>query len=257
MSQNQLQDQVALVTGASGGIGRRFAVALAREGATVVATARRKDRLDEVAEEIAAAGGRCVPLALDLTVAEDVRATVEQISTEVGLITILVNNAAIPDARRAHKLPPEILDAVLDTNLRAPWLLATGVAARLIEAQRGGRVVNISSIAASHYAQDSAPAALYAVTKAALNRMTEVLAVEWARFGINVNGIEPGAVHTDMMDGMFARTGIAAEDFAARQTRGRMMDPAHLEGTLLYLVGPASEAVTGTIIIVDDGQTPR
>jgi NAD(P)-dependent dehydrogenase (short-subunit alcohol dehydrogenase family) len=84
-----------------------------------------------------------------------------------------------------------------------------------------------------------------------------VLAVEWARFGINVNGIEPGAVHTEMTDGMFERTGIKAEDFAARQTRGRMMVPAHLVGTLLYLVGPASEAVTGTVITVDDGQTPR
>jgi NAD(P)-dependent dehydrogenase (short-subunit alcohol dehydrogenase family) len=252
-----LAGEIAVVTGASGGLGRQFAVALAGEGATVVATARRKDRLEDVAAEIAAAGGRCVPWALDLTDADAVSGAVAQISEQVGLITILVNNAAIPDARRAHKLPPEILDAVLATNLRAPWVLATGVAARLIEAQRGGRIVNISSIAASHYAKDSAPAALYAVTKAALNRMTEVLAVEWARFGINVNGIEPGAVHTEMMDGMFERTGMKAEDFAARQTRGRMMVPAHLVGTLLYLVGPASEAVTGTVITVDDGQTPR
>lgn len=257
MLQNQLQDQIALVTGASGGIGRCFAVALAREGATVVATARRKDRLDEVADEIAAAGGRCVALALDLTVAEDVRAAVEQVSTEVGLITILVNNAGIVDARRAHKMPPDLLDAVLNTNVRAPFILSGEVAARLIEAKRGGRIVNVSSIAARHYGPASAPAALYAVTKTALNRMTEVLAAEWARYGINVNAIEPGAVHTEMMDGMFERTGISAEDFAARQVRGRMLDPGHLEGTLLYLVGPASDAVTGTIITVDDGQTPR
>lgn len=249
--------QVALVTGASGGLGRQFAVALACEGATVVATARRKDRLEDVAAEIAASGGRCVPWALDLTDADALSGVVDQISDEVGLITILVNNAAIPDARRAHKLPTDILDAVLATNLRAPWILATDVAARLIEAQRGGRIVNISSIAASHYAQDSAPAALYAVTKSALNRMTEVLAVEWARFGINVNGISPGAVHTEMMDGMFERTGMSAEDFAARQPRRRMMTPDHLVSTLLYLVGPASEAVTGTVVTVDDGQTPR
>ena len=252
-----LDGQVALVTGASGGLGRQFAIALAREGATVVATARRKDRLEDVAAEIGATGGRCVPWALDLTDADALSGAVESISTEVGLITILVNNAAIPDARRAHKLPTDVLDAVLATNLRAPWILATGVAARLIAAERTGRIVNISSIAASHYATDSAPAALYAVTKAALNRMTEVLAVEWARFGINVNGIEPGAVHTDMMDGMFERTGMSAADFAARQTRKRMMSPAQLEGTLLYLVGPASETVTGTVIVVDDGQTPR
>ncbi|HVE24115.1 MAG TPA: SDR family NAD(P)-dependent oxidoreductase, partial [Sporichthya sp.] len=143
-----LAGEIAVVTGASGGLGRQFAVALAGEGATVVATARRKDRLEDVAAEIAAAGGRCVPWALDLTDADAVSGAVAQISEQVGLITILVNNAAIPDARRAHQVPPEILDAVLATNLRAPWVLATGVAARLIEAQRGGRIVNISSIAA-------------------------------------------------------------------------------------------------------------
>lgn len=252
-----LAGEVALVTGASSGLGRRFAVALAREGATVVASARRKERLDDLAAEVAAAGGRCVPWALDLADADALSGAVERISAEVGLITILVNNAAIPDARRAHKLPAEILDAVLATNLRAPWVLATDVAARLIAAERGGRIVNISSIAASNYAKDSAPAALYAVTKAGLNRMTEVLAVEWARFGINVNGIEPGAVQTEMMDGMFSRTGMSAADFAARQPRGRMMQPDQLDGTLLYLVGPASAVVTGTVVVVDDGQFPR
>ncbi|WP_019875216.1 SDR family NAD(P)-dependent oxidoreductase [Sporichthya polymorpha] len=247
-----LAGEIALVTGASGGLGRRFAVALAEQGATVVATARRKDRLDEVAAEIANGGGRCVPWALDLE-NDDLGEALARISDEVGLITILVNNAAAVDGRRAHKMPVELTDTVLDTNLRAPWLLATGVAARLIEAGRGGRIVNISSIAATNYGPDSAPAALYSVTKAALNRMTEVLGVEWARFGINVNGIEPGFVHTEMVGGMMERTGLTVDQVAARQPRKRMMTPADLDGTLLYLVGPASATVTGTVVVVDDG----
>ena len=254
---SMLHGEIALVTGASAGIGRRFAIALAQAGATVVATARRKDKLDEVAAEIGAAGGRCVPRSLDLRNPNEIRSVLDDVSASVGLITVLVNNAGIVDARRAHKLPPELADAVIGTNLRAPWELSTGVAARLIAAGRGGRIVNVSSIAARHYGPDTAPSALYAVTKSALNRMTEVLAMEWVRHGINVNGIEPGAVHTEMMDGMFERTGIAAEDFAARLPRGRMLVPEHLVGTLLYLVGPASEGVTGTVITVDDGQTPR
>ncbi len=257
MTELLLTGEIALVTGASGGIGRRFAVALAGAGATVVATARRKDKLDELAVEIGAAGGRCVPRSLDLTDPDRITAMVEEVAASVGLITVLVNNAGIVDARRAHKMPPALVDAVIGTNLRAPWQLSTDVAGRLIAAGRKGRIVNVSSIAARHYGPESAPAALYAVTKAALNRMTEVLAVEWVRQGINVNGIEPGAVHTEMMDGMFERVGMTATDFASRLPRGRMLGTEHLVGTLMYLVGPASEGVTGTVITVDDGQTPR
>lgn len=251
-----LAGQVALVTGASAGIGRRFALALAGAGATVVATARRADRLSALAEEISAAGGLCVPFAVDLADAQVLTDLVDRVSTEIGLITILVNNAGIVDAKRAHRMPLELVDAVLDTNLRAPWLLATQVAARLIAQSRPGRIVNVSSVGARHYAHGSA-AALYSTTKAALNRMTEVLAVEWAGNGINVNAISPGAVQTEMLDGMFARLGASADEAAARQPRGRLLQPAQLEGTLLFLVGQAAEAVTGTVITVDDGQTPR
>ena len=251
-----LTGEIALVTGASSGIGRRFATVLAGAGATVVAVARRPEPLAELATEIAAAGGRCVPHQVDLTDADALTALVDRVRDEVGLITILVNNAGIVDAQRAHRMPVELVDAVVGTNLRAPWLLATRIAADLIAAGRGGRIVNVSSVGARHYAHTDA-AALYSTTKAALNRMTEVLAVEWARHGINVNGIEPGAVRTEMLDGMFARLGVTAADAAGRQPRRRLLEPAQLDGTLLYLVGPGAEVVTGTVITVDDGQTPR
>ena len=118
-------------------------------------------------------------------------------------------------------------------------------------AQRPGRIVNIASIAAFHYAGGGA--ALYSITKNAVVRMTEALAVEWAAFNININGIAPGAFNSEMMEGMLARVG----DIASRFPRGRVCDPEQMDSALLYLVSPASDTVTGTVIRIDDGQGPR
>jgi len=246
-----LRGQVALVTGTTSGLGRRFALVLARCGAKVALTGRRVERLEALAKEIRADGGECVSLRLDMTDRSSIREVVAETEQAFGTITILVNNAGIPDAQRAHKMADELVDAVFDTNLRGPWVLSCEVAQRLIEARKPGRMVNISSIGAFQYGGNGA--ALYSVTKAALARMTEALAVEWARFHINVNAIAPGAFSSEMMDGMLARIG----DFSQAFPRKRVCDPALLDSTLLYLVSPASEAVTGTVIKVDDGQGPR
>lgn len=170
---------------------------------------------------------------------------------ELGTVTILVNNAGIPDAQRAHKMSLELIDRVLDVNVRAPFILACEVARRLIAAEKPGRIVNIASVAAFSYAGGGA--ALYSVSKAAVARSAEVLAVEWSRYNINVNAIAPGAFASEMMDGMLSRVGDMTQHFP----RKRLGDPAQLDSTLLYLVGPASEAVTGTVIRVDDGQGGR
>ncbi|MEN8673410.1 SDR family NAD(P)-dependent oxidoreductase [Nocardioides sp.] len=246
-----LTGQVALVTGASAGLGRHFALTLAGAGAVVAVAARRTERLADVVAEIEAAGGSAYPVPLDVTAAEAIVAAVDTVEADLGLPTILVNNAGMPDAQRAHKMPLELVDAVLATNLRGPWLLATEVARRLIAAERPGRIVNISSMSAFHYTGEGA--ALYSVTKAAVNRMTEVLAVEWARHHINVTAIAPGAFASEMMDGMLERMGDVTGAFPRR----RLGDPAQLESALLFLTSPASEAVTGTVIQVDDGQTHR
>ena len=246
-----LTGQVALVTGASAGLGRHFALTLAGAGAVVAVAARRTERLADVVAEIEAAGGSAYPVPLDVTAAEAIVAAVDTVEADLGLPTILVNNAGMPDARRAHKMPLELVDAVLATNLRGPWLLATEVARRLIAAERPGRIVNISSMSAFHYTGEGA--ALYSVTKAAVNRMTEVLAVEWARHHINVTAIAPGAFASEMMDGMLERMGDVTGTFPRR----RLGDPAQLESALLFLTSPASSAVTGTVIQVDDAQTHR
>lgn len=246
-----LKGQVALVTGATSGLGRRFALVLAAAGAAVVVTGRRTERLDELAIEIEAAGGTVLPLRLDMTNSDEIVAVVDAASEQVGAITVLVNNAGVPDARRAHKMPIELVDTVLDTNLRGPWVLATEVARRLIEARRPGRIVNIASMAGFHYAGGGA--ALYSVTKAGIIRMTEVHAVEWSRYNINVNCIAPGAFESEMMDGMIERMG----DFRANLPRERLGLPEQLDQTLLYLTSFENEVVTGTVIKADDGQGPR
>ena len=145
----------------------------------------------------------------------------------------------------------ELIDQVLDINVRAPFILSCEVARRLMAADKPGRIVNIASAAAFSYTGGGA--ALYSVSKAAVARIAETLAVEWSRNHINVNGIAPGAFASEMMDGMLSRIG----DITQRFPRQRMGDPAQLDSTLLYLVGPASEAVTGTVIRVDDGQGGR
>ena len=246
-----LSGLVALVTGASSGLGRRFAALLAANGARVVATARRVDRLEELAEEIGTAGGSCLPLALDVTDAEQIASVAARAEAEVGPVQILVNNAGIPDAQYATRMPVELVDQVLDTNLRAPFLLSCEVARRLIDLQLPGRIVNISSVGGFHYAGGGA--ALYSISKAGVNRLTEALAVEWAKFDINVNAIAPGLFASEMSDGMIERMGDLTRVFP----RERIGQPEHLDSTLLYLVSPASEMVTGTVVKVDDGQGPR
>ncbi|MFY8142213.1 MAG: SDR family NAD(P)-dependent oxidoreductase [Caulobacter sp.] len=246
-----LSGKVALVTGASSGLGKRFAQVLARQGAKVAITGRRLDRLEALAAEIAADGGVAAPLALDVTDTDQLLAVIGRAEDALGPVDILINNAGIPDAQRATKMSVELIDAVMDTNVRAPWILACEFARRRMEAKAPGRIINIASMAAYSYRGEGA--ALYSVSKAAVVRMTEALAVEWSKFHINVNAIAPGAFASEMMDGMLERMG----DISQHMPRKRIGDPAQLDSTLLYLCSPASDAVTGTSIKVDDGQGGR
>jgi NAD(P)-dependent dehydrogenase (short-subunit alcohol dehydrogenase family) len=140
-----LTGQAALVTGASSGLGRRFAEVLAAAGASVVVAGRRVDRLEELVAEIVARGGKAAAVTVDVSDVASLAEAVARAEAAFGTLTILVNNAGIPDAQRAHKMPLELIDAVFDTNLRGPYVLACEVARRLIEAERPGRIVNLSS----------------------------------------------------------------------------------------------------------------
>ncbi|HEY1710786.1 MAG TPA: SDR family NAD(P)-dependent oxidoreductase [Rhizomicrobium sp.] len=248
---HDLKKQTALVTGASSGLGLRFAKVLAASGAQVALAARRVDRLEAVVGDIRKAGGTAQAFELDVADADQLKAVVPAIEAALGPVSILVNNAGIPDAQRATKMSMQLIDQVLDVNLRAPYVLSCEVARRLMELKLPGRIVNIASVAAYDYGGQGA--ALYSITKAGVVRLTEALAVEWAKFNINVNGIAPGAFASEMMDGMLQRVG----DITAAFPRRRLGDPAQMDSTLLYLVSPASDAVTGTIIKIDDGQGRR
>ncbi len=248
---HDLSGHIAIVTGASSGLGARFARVLAACGAQVALCARRTDKLDALVAEIRAAGGTAQAFQIDVADQSQCLALAEQVEAAMGPVSILINNAGIPDAARAHKVSPELYNQVMAVNVNAPWLLSTSLAARRIADGRPLRIVNIASMAAFEY--NGHGAALYSMTKAAVVRMTEVLGVEWARFPINVNAIAPGAFASEMMDGMLSRMGDITQHFR----RKRLGDPAMMDSTLLYLVSPASEAVTGTIIKIDDGQSNR
>ena len=247
-----LTGQVAFVTGTTSGLGARFARVLAACGAKVALTGRRVERLDSLAAEIREAGGQCEPIALDMTDRASIRQAFRTAEEKLGLVTILVNNAGIPDAQYILRMDDELVDNVFNTNLVGPWILSTEFAKRLVAEKQAGRIVNISSMAAFNTTGQSA-SALYTTTKAAVVRMTEAMATEWARFNINVNAIAPGAFSSEMMDGMLSRMGDISKMFP----RQRIGDPAQMDSTLLYLVSPASDAVTGTIVKIDDGQGAR
>jgi NAD(P)-dependent dehydrogenase (short-subunit alcohol dehydrogenase family) len=247
---HDLTGRVAMVTGATSGLGWRFAQVLAAAGATVVATGRRTARLDELTEASRDLG-TVIGVEMDMTDTDSILAGVRTGEDAAGTIDILVNNAGVPDAQRAHKMPLDLIDRVFDTNLRGPYVLSCEVARRLIAAEMPGRMVNVSSSSAHHY--DGHGAALYSITKAGIARMSEVLAVEWSRYHINVNCIAPGAFRSEMMDGMIERMG----DFSSHLPRKRLGEPWQLDSTLLYLCSPTSEVVTGATIRIDDGQGPR
>ena len=246
-----LSGDVALVTGASSGLGERFARVLAACEAKVAIVARRGDRLNKLVQEIATEGGEAAAFQFDVSDVDEIPALIDSIEARLGPVSILVNNAGITAGRRAVNMTSDLLDAVLDTNLSGPFMLACEVAKRLIAAERPGRIVNVSSIGAFVCSKPGQSA--YSVSKSGLVRMTEVLAVEWAPHFINVNAIAPGTFRSEIIDAYIAKIG----DYREQLPRKRYCEPEQLDSTLLFLVSPSSEAVTGTIIKVDDGQTGR
>ena len=247
-----LSDQVALVTGASSGLGYRFSKILAKCGAKVALAARRVEKLKDLEKEILEEGGECAVVPLDVMDRDSIRNAIDVAENQLGLITTLVNNAGMVDAQWAIKQDEGLIDGVIDTNLVGPYLLSNEVARRLIKNDKPGRMVNISSMAAFNTTPTSA-AVLYSTTKSAIVRMTESLAVEWAKHRINVNAIAPGIFHSEMADAMLERIG----DVSKGLPRKRICVPEQMDSTLLFLVSPSSECVTGTCIKIDDGQTAR
>jgi len=243
-----LRGQAALVTGASSGIGRHLAELLAAAGARVALAARRADRLAEAAREIEAAGGRCLPIALDVTRSDSVAAAVAAAESELGPLTILVNNAGVTVAKPVLQHTEEEWDYVLDTNLKGAWLMAREFAQHLVDRGRPGRIVNIASVLG---VRTIAWVPSYSAAKAGLIHLTHVLAMELARYGILVNAIAPGYVETDF-NRDFLRS-EAGKKLEARIPLRRVGRPDDLDGAMLLLASSAGAYITGAVIAVDGG----
>jgi NAD(P)-dependent dehydrogenase (short-subunit alcohol dehydrogenase family) len=243
-----LSGRVALVTGASRGLGRHFAGVLAGAGAAVALAARNQDLLAAAVAEIAQAGGRAVALPLDVANGKSVRECCAAAEQALGPIDILVNNAGIAISKPLLEHSEEDWDRVLDTNLKGAWLMSREAASRWIELRRGGRIINISSLLALRTIRH-VPS--YTAAKAGLDHLTRTLAVELARYGITVNAIAPGYVETDMNRSFLrSETGKA---LIARIPAGRVGAPADLDGALLLLASDAGAYLNGVVLPVDGG----
>jgi NAD(P)-dependent dehydrogenase (short-subunit alcohol dehydrogenase family) len=234
----------ALVTGASSGLGRHFALLLARHGAHVVAAARRISALESVVTEIRDAGGESSAIALDVRDAMSVDAAIGAI----GRLDIVVNNAGVALTKPAIDTDDEAWQQVLDTNLSGAFRVARAAARAMVASGHGGVIVNIASILAYRVAKQ---VAAYVTAKAGLVRLTEALALELASKGIRVNALAPGYVETDLNRDFLQSP--AGESIVKRVPMRRFGAPADLDGALMLLVSDAGRYMTGSTIVVDGG----
>ena len=249
-STTDLSGKTALVTGASSGIGRHLAKVLAKAGARVAIAARRTDALAELAEEIAGAGGRAMPVRLDVGDAESVRDAVACAETELGGLSILVNNAGVAVTKPLFEQEEADWDKVIDTNLKGAWLMSREAGKHMAEREQTGTIINIASILGM---QGSGQVTAYCASKGGIINMTRALAADLAGYGIRVNAIAPGYIETDI-NREFLNSG-AGERLMKRVPQRRFGQVRDLDGPLLLLASDASAYMTGSVITVDGGMS--
>ena len=245
-----LKGHRALVTGASSGLGRHFALTLAKAGAEVAVVARRKDKLDDLVSDIAAAGGQAYAAAMDVADRASVCAALDDIVKNFGGIDIVVNNAGVTATKRPLDYTDEDWQAIVDTNLTGAWIVAQEASRRMIAAEIPGSIINITSVLASRVAGGVSP---YSAAKAGLKSLTQSFALELARHNIRVNSLAPGYVSTDLNRDFLASEG--GEKIKARIPTRRFCEPESLDGALLLLASDASIDMTGSEIVVDGGHS--
>ena len=245
-----LKDKVVAVTGASSGLGHHFAGVLARAGAKVVLGARREDKISSRVDELRAAGGEATGLRLDVCDATSILNFLETASETYGPIDAVINNAGIePGAKTYTMIDEEDWDSVMNTNLKSVWLISKAYTEQIVKGGRGcGNIVNISSITDTRSIKGQFP---YAVSKGALTRLTQVMALEAARFGIRVNALAPGYFLTDVSR-VLLESDLAPE-FVKGIPMRRLGEFPDLDGPLLLLASDASRYMTGSVIAVDGG----
>ncbi|MPZ33723.1 MAG: glucose 1-dehydrogenase [Rhodospirillales bacterium] len=245
-----LTGKVALVTGASSGLGVHFARTLAAAGAAVAIAARRAERLASLQAELQSSVGKAVAVELDVQSNDSITAAFAAVEEALGPIDIVVNNAGISIVKPALEMPVEDWDAVVNTNLRGAWLVAQTAGKRWLMAKRPGVIVNIASILGLRTIGQVAP---YNASKAGLIHLTRALAMEWARHDIRVNAICPGYIETEMNSDFWKTP--AGQRLIDRIPQRRIGKPEHLDGALLLLSSEAGSFMTGSVLTVDGGHT--
>jgi len=251
-----LGGRVAFVTGASSGLGAQFARTLAKAGAAVVLAARRTERLKTLRAEIESEGGDAHVVELDVTDPDSIKSAVAHAETEMGTIDILVNNSGVSTTQKIIDVTPDDFDYVMGTNTRGAFFVAQEVGKRMIARSRGaapgtftgGRIVNVASMAGL---RPLAQIGVYAMSKAAVIHMTRAMALEWGRYGINVNALCPGYIDTEINHHHWQTE--AGQKLVQMLPRKRVGQPADLDSALLMLCANESHFINGAVLQADDG----
>lgn len=251
-----LDGRVAFITGASSGLGAQFARTLARAGAAVVLTARRMEKLKELRAQIEGEGGDAHAIELDVTDIDSIKSAVAHAETEVGSIDILVNNSGVSTTQKVQDVTEDDFDYVFNTNVKGSFFVAQEVGKRMIARARGaapgtytgGRIINIASMAGLRVLPQIG---VYAMSKAAVVQMTKALALEWGRFGINVNALCPGYIDTEINHHHWATE--QGQKLVGMLPRKRVGKPEDLDALIVLLASGQSHFINGAVIAADDG----
>lgn len=251
-----LSGRVAFITGASSGLGAQFARTLAQAGAAVVLASRRMERLKDLRATIVAEGGDAHVIELDVTDHASIKSAVAHVETEVGSIDILVNNSGVSTTQRLQDVMPEDYDFMFDTNVKGAFFVAQEVGKRMLAratgaapgSYTGGRIVNIASMAGLRVLPKIGT---YCMTKAAVIQMTKAMALEWGKFGINVNAICPGYIDTEINHHHWQTE--AGQKLVQMLPRKRVGQPQDLDALLVMLCSDQSHFINGAVIAADDG----
>ncbi len=243
-----LKGKTALVTGASQGLGHRFATVLADHGAKVALAARQVDKLSALKAEIEAKGGIASTAKLDVTDAASIEACLDQAEKDLGPIDILVNNAGVAVSKSVLEQTEADWDKVVDTNLKGAFFTAQAVAKRMVTRGQGGAIVNIASVLALEVIGHLAP---YAASKGGIWQVTKTMALELARHNVRVNALAPGYIVTDINRDFLE--GPTGQQMVKKVPQRRFGEPEDLDGALLLLASDAGRYMTGAVIVVDGG----
>ncbi|CAM8651699.1 FabG Dehydrogenases with different specificities (related to short-chain alcohol dehydrogenases) [Comamonadaceae bacterium] len=251
-----LSGRIAFITGASGGLGAQFARTLSAAGAAVVLASRRIDKLKDLRAEIEGQGGDAHVIELDVTDHDSIKSAVAHAETEVGSIDILINNSGVSTTQRLRDVSPDDYDFMFDTNVKGAFFVAQEVGKRMLARAKGsapgsytgGRIINIASMAGLRVLPQIG---VYCMSKAAVIQMTKAQALEWGKFGINVNALCPGYIDTEINHHHWQTE--SGQKLVQMLPRKRIGHPTDLDAMLVTLCSDQSHFINGAVIAADDG----